>query len=117
MPYVEVHVPIDAATSWEHEESSLTKLSELVATHLSCRDDEGEEVALDPFKDVQGVLIKHRPQNIRPQGSILVVIEAHPFEDRLRNITERLQAIKDEFDCFSTKASIRFREIPEPHWV
>lgn len=117
MPAVEVHVPLDAVKSWEHEEFSLTKLCELVATHLSCRNDTGSQVDLDPLKDVQAVLLKHNPRNIRPHGYVLIVIEAHPFGDRLRNIQERLEAIKKEFDILGTSVSIRFREVPETHWV
>ena len=97
MPEVKLYVFSLALPDAEKGMEYVSKIQEIVAANLNCRDDDGNILpALDPDRVIVYLTSFGGPDGLLLATDLVAVGEiiGFDYEDRMRNISDRLSAIK-----------------------
>ena len=122
MPDVKIWMVKDTVrTSGEYALKEL--LQQVVAKQMSClvydrNSEEYEFYELSPRE----VDITVYGEIVRSDATIIIEVAAYDFEDRMRNITERIAIIAESIKAFlnfvpGEKVSITFIPVKQDHWA
>jgi len=108
MPEVKLYVFSLALPDAEKGMEYVSKIQEIVAANLNCRDDDGNILpALDPDRVIVYLTSFGGPDGLLLATDLVAVGEiiGFDYEDRMRNISDRLSAIRGVYSsCFRTTA-------------
>lgn len=121
MPDVQLYIVEDLSGTSEEDDSFLSFVTEAAATWMSCRDDDGKPVNLDPITQIDLTVIWLAAGVDRVNYKVALVIEAFDYVNRMANMNDRLKGLKtavaEQLEVDPSEISIRFRPTPKEYWV
>lgn len=123
MPDVLVRMNPDLFDDVEETEVFLARVAEVVAQDMSCYDDDGNELVLNPETQVdcygEWFIATSSP---RVRGLVLMEIGAFDYADRMADLKQRERSIRRKVLALFPEGKISnvqvtFKPIDEDHWV
>ena len=122
MPDVLVRMDPDLFDLVEETEAFLARVAEIVATDMSCQDDQGNDLVLDPETQIdcyaEWFVATSSP---RVRGLVLMEVGAFNYTDRMDDIQPRLRSIRRKVLALFpvgkiSNVQVTFKPIDENHW-